>query len=140
MLKTPALRKSIKIKTVMMLLAWAVIFLHGIIPHKHNDHRDAHCHNIMHHDCSDEKDNPFDDRHHYHLTSAGDDYEHSSLICHFTTELVNSSGQDHAFIHQSSLHLQSLPLTICQYISETECIRVNNPGYRLMPLRAPPLA
>ncbi len=123
-----------------MLLAWAVIFLHGIIPHNHNEHRDTHCHNILHHDCSGDKDNSIDDRHHYHLTSAGDDYEHSSLICHFTTELVNKSAQDHTFIHQTSLHLNSLPPVLCQHISEIKCIRVNNPAYRLMPLRAPPLA
>ncbi|MDZ7739972.1 MAG: hypothetical protein U5K32_13085 [Bacteroidales bacterium] len=123
-----------------MLLAWSVIFLHGIIPHNHHDHRDAQCHNILHHDCSDDKDNIFDDRHHYHLASSGDDNEHSSLICHFTSELVNSAGQDHAFIHQAGLHLDSLPIIVCQYISVIKSSRINKPALRLMPLRAPPLA
>lgn len=123
-----------------MLLAWLVIFVHGVIPHNHNDHRDAHCHSILHHDCSDDKDNTFADNHHYHLTTAGDDYDHSSVICHFTSELVNNAGQDHVFIQQTSLYLDSLPLIVCQYISEFKCSRINDPAYRLMPLRAPPLA
>ena len=140
LLKRQALRKAIKIKTVLMLLAWSVIFLHGIIPHNHNEHRDAHCHNILHHDCSDDEDNTFTGSHHYHLASAADDYDHSSLICHFSTELVNNAGQDHTFIHQASLHLDSLPLIVYQYISDIKCSRINNPAHRLMPLRAPPLA
>jgi len=123
-----------------MLLAWLVIFLHGIIPHNHQSQRTAHCHNVFHHDHAedDTKDLPAIDK--FLLNAFESDHSRPAIICHFTSELVNNAGTDHFFTYEDIFNFTSPALSSGPYFPANYCGRVKKPSHSLMPLRAPPRA
>ncbi len=70
------LRKAIRIKASILLLAWFVIFAHGIIPHNHLDNPCSDCHNILHTEGVENasSDRPMD----YHSLPA------EKTVCHYS--------------------------------------------------------
>lgn len=42
------MRRAIRIKSFTMLLAWFVIFAHGVVPHNHLDDPSSVCHHLLH--------------------------------------------------------------------------------------------
>lgn len=43
------MRKGLKIKACFVFLAWLMIFMHNVIPHKHLEESAAGCHELFHH-------------------------------------------------------------------------------------------
>lgn len=123
-----------------MLLAWLVIFLHGIIPHNHNSHQTVHCHNILHHDHSEHDTKDLSEIDKFLLDAFEDDHNQPAIICHFTTELVNVAGADHFYMHEDDYNFNSPDLSAGPYYPSSYCGHINKLSHSLMPLRAPPSA
>jgi hypothetical protein len=132
------LRRGIKTKTLFMLLAWMIIFLHSIIPHNHHEHRSINCNYICYFD---------------HGNSAADKIVHYGLIlknavnndrckvfiCHFSVELMQETHLDHLFFHESPIPFTDPLLSPVTYIHNCTINKGAKSVIKFMPLRAPPL-
>lgn len=130
------MRKAIKIKTLLMLLSWMVIFLHGVIPHNHHLNHKPGCHYIIHNTTvSHEQQNACD---HGDKESPLYHSADSEKICHFNTKLFQNSEIDNFFIAESGWQI---PYAL---VPETKVIKIGSdlkkpPAFRsCMLLRAPP--
>jgi hypothetical protein len=79
------LRKGLKIKAYFILLAWAVIFLHNIIPHVHEEEQPGYCHSVFHSFCN----TTHNDRNEDTYASAS---ENEGKVCHFSVNMLHPSG------------------------------------------------
>ena len=123
------MRKAIKIKAFIFLLAWAMIFAHSIIPHNHFENLQG-CDELVHNSflCS-----PDDDK------SLKLENERSELqVCHLSNSLFNIfnpeiflafPGRDINFV-PVSLATGIIPVSGQSYISD----HLKSAGF----LRAPP--
>jgi len=59
-----------------MLLAWFIIFAHGVVPHKHLDEPSAECHDLLHSTCAE------DNQSGNLLRSDGE--QHGKRVCHYS--------------------------------------------------------
>lgn len=134
------MRKALKFKTSLMLLAWSVIFLHGIIPHNHHDHRDARCTHIYHHTSEGRNDAENTSYDNPLIKSIPVHEEQKVLVCHFSAELIHLTDLDQVFINENGYHNPPLAETVNQYINAGSSASILKPAYSLMPLRAPPPA
>lgn len=120
------------------MLAWSLIFLHGIIPHTHHDPGDTGCKHICHHDSQEESstDTAFNN---ILLKSIDTGNNHNGIVCHFASELIHQNDIDKVFIHEAG------NLVLTPENTDTQCLIMPAPGriirasYSLMPLRAPPV-
>jgi len=79
------LRKRLKIKTYFVLLAWAVIFLHNVIPHVHEEEQPGYCHSLYHTFCNAAHGEGHEDTY----SSAA---ENNGKMCHFSVNMYHPSG------------------------------------------------
>jgi len=133
-------RKALKFKTSLLLLAWSVIFLHGIIPHNHHDHRAAGCTHICHHTSEDRSDSEITSHYKLLIKSIPGNDKQKGLVCHFAAELMHQTDIDQVFIHEDEYHNMSPAEADNQYINAGSSCSIIKPAYSLMPLRAPPTA
>ncbi len=129
------MRKGLKIKTLTLIIAWSIIFLHGVIPHNHGNHQGA-CNQVFHissdhneHHCEHENDYEF------FCSPSGDNV---IKVCHFSTNLHIQDDLNLPFIiEQESNHtcfqIPTLAIRVCSVFNSD-----SPPEYSLMPLRAPP--
>lgn len=134
------MRKALKFKTSLLLLAWSVIFLHGIIPHNHHDHRDPHCTHICHRTSEDRSDSENTLNKNPLIKSILAHEEQNELVCHFAAELMHLTDIDQVFIHEDGFHNMSPAAAVNQYLDTGPSGSIIKPAYSLMPLRAPPAA
>jgi hypothetical protein len=134
------LRKAIKIKTSILLLAWSLIFLHGIIPHTHHDPGDTGCKHSCHHG-SQEENNTVTALHHNILLKGIDDgNDHNGIVCHFASELIHQNDIDKVFINEAVNFRLAPEDTDPQFLIRPAPGRIIKVSHSLMPLRAPPVA
>ena len=100
------MRKWLKIKAVVLSLAWLVIFLHDAIPHNHNNHQDSSCHSIVHAEDSDHSEEEVpgnytdfektwdDGSSGSGVISGHNSNHHDTRICHFSTTLFSKHSTD----------------------------------------------
>ena len=132
------MRRGLKIKTLFMLLAWMIIFLHSIIPHNHHEHRSINCNCIYHYDHGDSAvDKMVHDG--LILLNAVNNNHCKVFICHFSIELMQETHFDHLFFHESSIpFLGPLPSPVI-YIHYCTIDKGTKSEIKFMPLRAPPI-
>jgi len=123
-----------------MLLAWSVIFLHGIIPHNHHDRRDAGCKHICHHGTQEKGDSGIGVKNNFLLKNINNDKEQNGMICHFASEVIHQNDIDPVFINEAGDFKMMPIITGNQYITTGSSGRIIKAAYSLMPLRAPPTA
>ncbi|MGM0665867.1 MAG: hypothetical protein ACQETA_00970 [Bacteroidota bacterium] len=133
------MRKAIKIKTSILLLAWSLIFLHGIIPHTHHDPSDTVCSHSCHHG-SQEESNPDKTFNIILLKNIDGGNDHNGIICHFASELIHQNDIDKVFINEAVNFRLAPENTDTQYLIRPAPGRIIKVSHSLMPLRAPPVA
>ena len=134
-----ALRKAIKIKTSVLLFAWSLIFLHGIIPHTHHDPGFSGCSHSCHHE-SQEDSNTATAFNNILLKGIDTGNDHKGIACHFASELIHQNDIDKVFIHEAGNLVLTPVNTDNQCLIMTAHGRIIRASYSLMPLRAPPVA
>jgi hypothetical protein len=126
------LRKGIKIKSSVLLLAWLVIFAHGVIPHNHMQEGHEGCSDIVHNvsiGISDCDKAPF-------LEDQPDD----AKVCHFSNFLFKQIEQDNFIfpsLTESKLSTESIS---CSFSDKSSNCYISVPYFGTSPLRAPPSA
>jgi len=134
------LRKAIKIKASVLLFAWSLIFLHGIIPHTHHDPGETGCSSICHHGSQEGSNSETFSHSNLLLKNIEVGHEHNGIICHFASELIHQNDIDKVFINETG-NIKLDPLTEGrQCIISTDPGRIIRVSFSLMPLRAPPVA
>lgn len=91
------MRRWLKIKAVILSLAWLIIFLHDAIPHNHNNHPGSECHNLVHN-------LEPEDGIHIEGTSLNNSHDHhAEIVCHFSSNLFTKHSLDNIniFISES---------------------------------------
>lgn len=129
-----------------MMLAWLVIFLHGVIPHNHNDHSLPGCHQVVHHEESHHEDSHHDSDTHDDCNNEqgiiSNTYssceKHDAITCHYVSNMFRIYHIDKVFINK----------TVCSSVETFHSVQnINNcfiidtgsrPCYSLLPPRAPP--
>jgi len=145
------MRKWLKIKAIVLSLAWLVIFLHEAIPHNHSNHQESSCHSIVH--SSDPGNNHTDDEINYtQAVSGGDETSpgwhgikarhshnhHESTVCHFSANLFSkhsASGFD-AILSESVIPYFDLTLVTTFTLQKEKGYSSAEPVYT--PQRGPP--
>ena len=133
------MRRSLKIKTISMLLAWMIIFLHGIIPHIHHEHRSLNCHQIWHFNHVPSTMEKTNNEGIIMLSAAGNNHS-EVLICHFSTELMHETHLDYLFINEATGSYISAPFKPGNYMHYQTTNRIIKTVLKFMPLRAPPFS
>ena len=139
-----AMRKAIKIKVYVMVLAWMVIFLHDAIPHNHDNSPDHNCHAVIHsvEPGSDLISSIPDQVEHitglYLILTGGSHNHNPHFICHFSTSLYHDQ-----LLEMNAVILTDNPLCFfSQKITATISPAVISPviksALRLSLLRGPP--
>lgn len=105
------MKRAIKIKAYVMLLAWLTIFAHNVIPHNHIEDNMAICHSLVHNtpsDCNNagSKEN--------YLNQPGD-----ITVCHISNLLFHSFNQEN-FIAWTTNDINLSPLRIADKILPVE--------------------
>lgn len=133
------MRKALKAKALLLFISWFMIFMHGVIPHLHDNHTayDPTTKGSDHLNCI----------HSQILSSAGDDlgmhfinsHEHNSSICHFNPNLFSQLDIDYLFVFSP----------VCNFVFSDVFTDIQKPDtqsrYKKPPhlasnaLRAPPL-
>jgi len=121
------------------LLAWSLIFLHGIIPHTHHDIGDAGCSQSCHHG-SQEESKTGTAFNNILLKGIDNGNDHNGFVCHFASELIHQNDIDKLFIHEAGNIVLTPEKSDSQYLILPAPGRTTMASYSLMPLRAPPVA
>jgi len=127
------LYRRLKIKTTIVLLAWTVIFLHGVIPHKHLQERSVGCSSIYH-VINDDLQSSTDNH------AINGKHDHNEKICHFS-ELLYSS-QNWGDLNLTPVNeLKILPVFVSeQYFPDRDDRAISLYKTCSSRLRAPPLS
>jgi hypothetical protein len=88
------LYRSVKIKAFIILLAWAIVFLHGVIPHIHMSEQHGLCHSLLHDSDLSEKGAANSDN----INGSHNAHE---KVCHFSTILYMQQGFEDQFANTS---------------------------------------
>jgi hypothetical protein len=89
------LHRSIKIKALIVLFAWGIVFLHGVIPHIHINEQQGVCHSLIHDsDAAEQGDSDSD-----HLKGGHNDHE---KVCHFSTTMLQQQAFDDLLAENSN--------------------------------------
>lgn len=124
------LRKRIKIKAYIFLLAWLVIFAHSIVPHNHFEENKAGCHELFHGASAGHEDN----NHNQEYKNQPE----SEITCHFSAFLFNKFDQENLIIITQKVSIFSLPLLTGNINPSTPEFCFSEPYYGTSLLRAPP--
>lgn len=126
------MRKALKSKALVLLIAWSVIFAHGIVPHNHSDEFIHCCHNLVD---SHSQSSELSDK-----TLLYDSIPSGETVCHYSGFLFLQLNADHIIIlsdkavfqNPAEKQVSDLPEKSKQFISDP------HPGSSA--LRAPPLS
>jgi len=126
------LRIAKKIKTLLLLLSWVVIFTHSIVPHNHHEADVAGCFNLVHSHTSD--DNQSDN------VTRIEDLPCGETVCHLNAFEYFQLNSDNLFL----LHDKTSCENICEISAPINIRRslefVSDPHLGKPALRAPPLS
>lgn len=95
-------RKRLKIKTYFALLAWAVIFLHNIIPHVHEEEQPGYCHSLFHTFCTS-------GHNEWHEDTYSSTAENNGKVCHFSVNMYHPSGLGDIACNSGQNHFFDIP-------------------------------
>lgn len=119
-----------------MMMAWVVIFLHAVIPHNHQDHKQPGCQELCQsHNGNDD----YGKDHKYELAvilPLAD--SHESNICHFSTELKNEKSFNSFFINEPVYFISQTNEGISGITMSTHEALVSGHLMNALFLRAPP--
>jgi hypothetical protein len=125
------LRKSIKIKTFVVFLAWLVIFAHSIIPHNHIQEDSCESKNPIH-NVNHLVDNKLQN------LSISTPVSDSDKVCHYNYNLFPQQNYEDLLVTSENKNLVSCSIatSVSLYFDKDQQI----PEYILYPnsLRAPP--
>ena len=126
------MRKALKLKALMLLMAWMMIFAHNVIPHNHPEDCVAGCHELVHGTNPDRND-----------TGTLPIYRGQSEdinVCHISNLLFQQISQDNFFFRYDielgldpSVFSEQLPFLYTQEF-------ISDPVIGSTSLRAPPVA
>lgn len=126
------MRKAIKIKTLIISLAWIVIFAHSIIPHNHHSEYLKGCHNIIHNvtifsHCSDK-------------TLHIDKKPSEGKVCHFSGLIYHHLNSDN-LVFPAEKEVYILPvITEGSVLIHKSTLFFSDPYLGNSSLRAPPVS
>lgn len=132
------MRKALKTKTLLLLISWFVIFMHGVIPHLHANHSDLDLHSgESHATCT----------HSYGIEShdhepglyAQDMHSHNSSICHYNPNLFSQLDLDTLFACVLSVDFVFSDITVEIQRPDTHPKYIKPPLITCIALRGPPL-
>ncbi|MDP4224139.1 MAG: hypothetical protein Q8868_12580 [Bacteroidota bacterium] len=126
------MRRHLKIKIWPLLIAWMMIFLHGIIPHNHADEYLGLCNGRFHY-C----DTGFHQAPDVNNTIGE---QSDTSICHISNLLFNSLNDDHLILHLCKVVIVSPEVTGSPVKSITDQSYVSDLYHGTTSFRAPPLA
>jgi hypothetical protein len=124
------LRKGLKIKSLSLLLAWLVIFAHGVIPHHHVDELIPECHSVFHRVSADigKDENP----------GAYKNTPSEETVCHYSGFIFGHLGSDNQVLISEGLVFIGLPgSTSCGNLYTTLFFKTDS-HTGISFLRAPP--
>jgi len=125
------LRKGLKIKSFSLLLAWLVIFSHGIIPHHHVDELIPECHSVFHTvsaDCG-KGENPGT----YKNTPS------EETVCHYSGFIFGHQGSDNQLLISEGILFIGLSGPPASANLNTTLFFRTDPHTGISFLRAPPV-
>jgi hypothetical protein len=97
------MRKPKKIKALLLLLSWLIIFMHGVVPHLHANHTDYDLHGEDQHHQSDCGHNHSESENYAEGIILCDSHDHDSSLCHFNPNLFSQLDIDCSFLFVSLL-------------------------------------
>jgi hypothetical protein len=127
------LKRSLKIKALIVFLAWGIVFLHGVIPHIHLSEQNSYCNSLLHDSDTDE-----------HGRSDADHFkgipEGHEKVCHFSTTMYQQQGFED-LLANTSKRPQVIPeAKILSLIVSDQNIFLSHSERGPSLLRAPPAA
>jgi hypothetical protein len=125
------LRKAIRIKASILLLAWFVIFLHGVIPHNHLDNPYSDCHSILH---SEAAENSRADRAPNFQTLPSE-----KTVCHYSGFIFSQLSSDNLIFTYDRSAFINPPEVLASNIFSVTVLFISDPNPGISALRAPPL-
>lgn len=113
------------ILTPFLLLAWAVIFAHSVIPHHHHVHNSQ---NVCYH-------------HHENkvVGNYSETHDCEGHTCLFQVDILSQISIDHIFIKSAELKLNQNPYLVCFTIYEKPYYLIKKEFYNPNLMRAPPV-
>jgi hypothetical protein len=127
------LNKSVKIKTIAVLFAWTVIFIHGVIPHLHQQDHNSPCNSIIHEINSDKNDTV------HSLMINGKPGDHEK-VCHYTGLLFQLLNYDNLLFHPEK-KTYIVPVILSEsHICQIAYLNFSEPETDTTSLRAPPVS
>lgn len=134
------MRKALKTKTLLLLISWLVIFMHGVIPHLHANHDILDLHSaessgsfecIYSHDI---------DSHQYGQSPYFlNKHNHNSNVCHFNPNLFSQLDLDYSYILTPECDFRFSDIIVDIQRPETQTRYKKPPLLTYNSLRAPPL-
>jgi hypothetical protein len=131
------LARAVKIKTIILLFGWLIIFMHGIIPHNHLQEQHNGCHELYHNITANNT--IVQDKNSEHSTAQYSEKTEDAKVCHFSSFLFNNYNHDRLIItatRETYFLPQEISVTISFYNSESYS---SEPYYGSTSLRAPPV-
>jgi hypothetical protein len=127
------LYRSVKIKAFIVLLAWGIVFLHGVIPHIHLNEQYGCCHSLLHDSDTTEQDNC----NVVHFKGIPTDHE---KVCHFSTIMFQQQGFEELLVNTTQRpHIVPVDKILSAIVCDQDNFRsLSETGPSL--LRAPPAA
>ena len=127
------MKRSLRIKALIVFLAWGVVFLHGVIPHIHIQEQHGYCQSLIHDSAATEQDN--NDADHFKGVHTGNE-----KVCHFSTVMYQQQGSDE-LLANSSQRVQIIPATKILSIIVSDSDNFHSfSDFRPSLLRGPPAA
>jgi hypothetical protein len=124
------LRNGIKIKAFTLLLAWLVIFVHGVIPHHHVDEDFSDCQNILQ--------PAYQDVGHDNQADTYKRLPAEETVCHYSGLIFSHlNSDDQVFFSEAPIFLCPVGF-FTQEIITTNFLIENDPQTGISFLRAPP--
>jgi hypothetical protein len=124
-------RKALKLKTYLMLVAWMMIFMHNIIPHNHIDDNITGCHDVI------QKTAP--DNNKSDVTKGFTNQPCDVTVCHISGFLFHNFNQEN-LLNGTSQELNLNPLRIADPViaCENQSYISDHPEGTFL-FRAPPI-
>jgi hypothetical protein len=124
------LKKVIKIKAYIFLLAWTMMFGHGIIPHTHSLVCNTSCHKLLHKTDSNKSDHDTELKFRSHPEEVN--------VCHINIFLYHNYSHDNLLCELNhNTYLPALNLTGFTYGNNIN-FKFSGSPEKIPPLRAPP--
>ncbi len=125
------LRKAVKTKASVLLIAWLLIFIHGVIPHHHLENLNG-CHELFHNEKTSSHEN---DRSVKFVSSASD-----VRICHASGLLYHQSHDSNFLFHSIKNGAICVGIETEQYLTASDQAISYFCYGESVQLRAPPAA